>query len=321
MKKSKKWLLGSAAVGTALYAGLCGLIHYEIFHRDATIPGKMFEGNKKTIMGDEPKEQDPRDAWMQAQSFEQLTLCSADGHFLKAYYLAPETQSDRWALCAHGYRSRGKSEFRLMTKYYHDHGFHVLLVDHRASGESEGSYIAFGKKESEDLLLWLDWIRTEKNADAKVVLHGVSMGAATVMLLSDREEILPNVKYIVADCGFTGVTDEFTRVLQSAHIPHRALIFGVNTVNRLISGFSLYDVQPREHVKNALVPILFIHGDADTFVPTDMSLENYAACTSEKSLLLVTGAGHARSYPTDTAAYEDMLDQFAEKYLQTPVQS
>jgi hypothetical protein len=312
--KGKKLLIGSAAAGAA-YAGLSYLIHYEIFHRKATIPSRVFEGNKSKFEG-APLPPDPRDAWLKAQTFEEHTLQSAlDGCTLQGYYLPAETDSDRYVVCSHGYRSRGKSEFRLMTKFYHDKGFNVLLVDHRASGESHGSHITFGKKESDDLLQWIDWVRTELSPTAQIVLHGVSMGAATVLMLSDRKELLPNVRFIVADCGFTSVIDEFRGVLEKAHIPHRVLIAGVDTVNRIASGFSLHTVTPHECVKHAVVPILFVHGKSDTFVPTQMSRENYAACTSEKALLLVDGAAHARSYPTDSAAYEAMLEKFMDKYM------
>ncbi len=312
--KGKKLLIGSAALG-AVYAGVCGLVHYEIFHRNATIPSRVFEGNKSKFEG-APLPPDPRDTWLKAQNFKEFTLQSAlDGCTLQGYFLPAETDSDRYVVCSHGYRSRGKSEFRLMTKFYHDKGFNVLLVDHRASGESKGSHITFGKKESADLLQWIDWVRAEQSPTAQIILHGVSMGAATVLMLSDRKELLPNVKFIVADCGFTSVIDEFRGVLQSAHIPHRVLIAGVDTINRIASGFSLHTVTPIESVKHAVVPILFIHGKSDTFVPTQMSRENYAACTSPKALLLVDGAAHARSYPTDSVAYEAMLEKFMDKYM------
>ncbi len=312
--KAKKLLIGSAAVGAA-YGGLCYLIHYEIFHRNATIPTRAFESNKSKIEGP-PMPPDAREEWLKEQKFEEHVLCSElDGCLLQGYYLPAETDSDRCVVCSHGYRSRGKREFRLMTKFYHDKGYNVLLVDHRASGESDGKRITFGKKESEDLLQWINWVRTEKSATAQIILHGVSMGAATVLMLSNRPEILPNVKFIVSDCAYTSVVDEFTGVLQSGHIPHRALIAGVNAVNRIASGFSLHAVSPIECVKHAVVPILFIHGGSDTFVPTQMSRENYAACTSEKDLLLVDGAAHASSYPTDSAAYEAMLEKFMDKYI------
>ena len=311
--RGKKLLIGSAAAGAA-YAGLSYLIHYEVFHRKATIPTRVFDSNKSKFEGT-PLPPDAREAWLNEQSFEEYTLKSAiDGCTLCGYYLPAETASDRFVVGAHGYRSRGKREFRLMTKFYHDKGFNVLLVDHRASGESGGNRITFGMKESGDLLQWVDWVR-ERCPSAQIILHGVSMGSGTVLMLSDRKELLPNVKFIVADCGYTSVTDEFADVLKSAHIPSRVLIAGVDAINRAVSGFSLRDISPVERVKNAVVPILFIHGKSDTFVPTQMSRENYAACTSEKALLLIDGAAHARSYPTDTAAYEAMVEKFMDKYL------
>ena len=170
-------------------------------------------------------------------------------------------------------------------------------------------------KEKCDVRDWAYYLSRRFGEGTDIFLAGISMGAATVLLLSDREEILPNVKFIVADCAYTGVVDEFRGVLEKAHIPHRALIAGVDAVNRVSSGFSLHAVSPNESVKHAVVPILFIHGNSDTFVPTQMSRENYAACTTEKDLLLVDGAAHASSYPTDSAAYEAKLEKFMDKYV------
>lgn len=311
----KKKILGAAAIGTAAYAGLCALVHYEIFNRNAKIPGMVYQATQPKPDPDKPKTIDPRAQWIKEQDFTEYTLENADGYNLRAFYLPAETQSDKFVLCSHGYRSRGKSEFKLMTKFYHDKGFNVLLVDHRASGDSEGSLITFGKKESADLLLWIDMIKNDINPDAQIVLHGVSMGAASVLMLSDKPEILPNVKYIVSDCAFSSVTDEFRHVLGNAHIPSGALISSVDVVNKICSGFSYTECSPADCVVNAVVPILFIHGGSDDFVPTYMSQMNYENCGSEKDLLIVDGAAHAGSYPTDSASYENKLLEFMEKYL------
>ena len=158
MKKHS--LRKAAAVGTAVYAGVCGLLFYEVFNRNATIPGKIYESkHKKKTSGASQQQEDERLTWMKEQQFTEVTLHNAAGHTLKAFYLPADTESDRYAVCAHGYRCHGRREFRYITKFYHDRGFNVLLVDHRASGESEGAWITFGKKESEDLLLWINWIK------------------------------------------------------------------------------------------------------------------------------------------------------------------
>ncbi|MBQ7547457.1 MAG: alpha/beta hydrolase [Clostridia bacterium] len=315
--KKRNLLLGAAAAGTALYTGLCALLFHEIFHKDATIPGKIFQSSQKKSRDpdEQPKQKDPREVWLHEQDVQDCRIEGVGGHTLTAHYIPAAAESDRWVLCSHGYRSRGMREFRLIAKFYHDAGYHVLMVDHRASGDSEGKFITFGKIESEDLLRWLDWIRTTHNAQARVILHGISMGAATVMMLSDRAEILPNVKFIVADCGYTSVENQFGSVLEGAHIPHRALIGSVSAINRAVSGFPFRDVEPHAHVQHAVVPMLFIHGDADNFVPTRMSIENYEACCTEKALVLINGAAHAESYPTDSATYENAVKQFMDRYM------
>ena len=311
----KKKLIISAAVGAASYAGLCALIHYEIFNRKAKIPSKIYQAMQPKADPDKPKTVDPRAQWLSEQDFIEYRIENDDSQSLYAQFLPAQNKSHIYVLCSHGYRSRGRSEFRLMTKFYHDLGFNVLLVDHRASGDSEGNYITFGKKESAGLLLWIDKIRNEFDADAQIILHGVSMGAASVLMLSDKREILPNVKFIVSDCAFTSVTDEFRHNLKKAHIPSSMLIGSVDIVNRIISGFSYYEDSPSKCVIDACVPILFIHGGSDDFVPTFMSQENYEICSGEKDILIIDGAAHAESYPTDSAAYEEKVKEFISKYL------
>lgn len=315
VKRMKKKLLITLAAGAVSYAGLCSFIHYEVFNRKAKIPTKIYESTLPAPDPDKPRVPDPRSEWLKAQDFKEYSVINEEGRRLSGFYLPSDTPSDKFLIGSHGYRSRGKGEFRLMSKYYHDMGFNILLVDHQAAGESEGGIITFGHRESRDLLLWIDLVRNEINKDAQIVLHGVSMGAASVLMLSDKKEILPNVKYIVADCSFSTVTEEFRHNLVKMHLPSGLIIDSVNIVNKICAGYSFYDESPNDCVKNACVPILFIHGGSDDFVPTYMSRENYEACTSEKDILIVDGADHAGSYPTDSASYEKKLEEFMRKYL------
>ena len=200
----------------------------------------------------------------------------------------------------------------------HDLGFNVFIVDHQAHGDSEGKYIGFGSHESRDGMQWLRFINDTFGSDIQIILHGVSMGCATVTLMSGNPDLPKNVKFTVADCGYTSPWAEFDYQLKNAHVPSSPLLDGANFFNKRIAKYDFKKVDSVESVKHAQVPMLFIHGTKDDFVPTYMVNELYDACSSDKDILLVEGAGHAESYPTDSAAYEAKVRSFIDKYITVP---
>lgn len=310
---SKKTALAiTAAAGAAAHIGFSCLTFYEVFGRNASLPGMINEKQKK-IKGD--GNVDPRVKWMHAQKFKEYFLTNEKGIKLCGYYLPSETPSNKFVLCAHGYRSRGSGEFRFVSKFYHENGFNIFLVDHRASGDSEGNTITFGKYESEDLLRWSNFLIEEFGDEIEIMLHGISMGAATTLLLCGNDKLSDKVKFAVADCSYASVVGQFTDVLKSAKVPSTLLINTVDVINRVVNGFSFRSVKPVDAVKNAQVPILFIHGTKDGFVPVKNVFKLYDACSSEKDMLLVTGAGHSASYRKNTPSYEAKVLEFTKKYM------
>ncbi len=311
--KKRNILFGALGTLGALYTGYNAFLYYEVMAKKAKIPGKIVHSSREKAGIVAIK--DPKEEWTAAQDFKALEIEGIKGEKLRGWYLPAEKESNVYVVCSHGYRSHGRREFRFVSKYYHDKGYNLLLVDHQASGDSGGTFISFGYYESQNILKWLDYIKAEFNPDAEIIMHGVSMGCATVTMLADDERILPNVKFIVADCGFDTMKNQFVHCLKLLKTPVQPLMTTTNWANKLAQNFYYEDVRPIDHVKNAVVPMLFVHGGADTFVPTHMGRELYDACTSEKDLLIVEGASHAASYQTDTEAYDKKLDEFAEKYL------
>ncbi len=262
-----------------------------------------------------PAEPDERGVWFNEQKFEEFEMINDRNYRLRAYLLKSEKPSNVYAFCSHGYRSSGKGEFYLITKYYHDLGYNVFLVDHQASGESDGKYIGFGYYEYRDCLKWLDYMLEVFGSDIQIILHGISMGSATVMMMNG-ENLPENVKFTVADCGYTSAYNQFLHNAKSMHLPKFPVVNFANAFNRRISGYDFKDANPIDAIKKAKLPMLFIHGANDDFVPTYMAGELYEACTSEdKKMLIVEGAAHAESYPTDSAAYEAMINEFIAEYI------
>ena len=254
-----------------------------------------------------------RKAFMMAQAHEDVYQTSFDGLRLHATYfpaLEEYANKRKVAICFHGYTSQGMSDYIGLSDYYLKRGYAMLLPDARAHGESEGEYIGFGCLDRKDALVWINWVIQELGEDVGIVRHGTSMGGATVLMASGLE--LPGqVKGIVSDCAFTSPKEVFTHVLHSMyHLPAFPAIPGADILNRRLAGYGMDECNAKREVAKAKVPILFIHGTKDTFVPYHMCREIYDCCASPKKILEVEGAAHAESYYKDTESYERALDDF-----------
>ncbi len=254
--------------------------------------------------------------WVEDYGYERHFMISDRGEKLVGYLLRAEEESDVYVFAAHGYRSYGKKEFCGVGQYYLERGINLFIVDHVASGESEGTYCTFGSNETKDCLKWLGYMKETFGEDIKIILHGVSMGAATVMMMSGSGRLPDNVKMTVADCGFTSGPDFFAYRVEQVKIPSRGLVKAWNAVNKKRIGFDLNDVKPVEAVKKAEVPMLFIHGEDDGLVPCFMVYELYENCGSEnKDLLVVENADHAQSYMVGGENYKEKLGGFIDAYI------
>ncbi len=316
MKKSTSVILKTACATAAAVGALGFAVFNEVMNRDAKLTEKLSKIFYKQPEPVEPPAEDERRIWFRNQALENFEIINHRGFKLRGYLLPTDKPSDVFVFGSHGYRSCGLGEFECMAKFYHDKGYNLFLVDHQAAGESEGKYIGFGYHEYRDCLQWLGFMKEKFGEDIQIILHGVSMGSATVMLMSGSGELPENVKFVVADCGYTSAYNEFLHNIKGMHIPEFPVMNASNLFNKLISGYDFKDANPLEAVKNATVPIMFVHGGNDDFVPTRMVYELYEVCASEnKEMLIVEGAAHAESYPTDSVAYEAMINKFTEKYI------
>ena len=266
-----------------------------------------------------------RKAFMLAQDHREVSQMSFDNLKLHAtFFPALEEYVDKTemiagkkkaVICFHGYTSKGMSDYIGLSDYYLKRGYAMLLPDARAHGESEGEYIGFGCLDRKDALVWIHWLIQEVGEDVEIVLHGTSMGGATVLMTSGLE--LPaQVKGIVSDCGFTSPKEVFTHVLNSMyHLPAFPVIQGADLINKKLAGYGMDECNAKREVAHAKIPILFIHGSNDTFVPTHMCNEIYDCCASPKKKLIVEGAAHAESSYKDTEKYEQALNEFFDEIM------
>lgn len=253
-----------------------------------------------------------RDA--RAYPYREFSITSYDGLTLRGRYFEQEKGAPI-ELLLHGYRGWAERDLSGGVFRCFGIGHNVLIVDHRACGESEGHITTFGSKESRDCLAWIDLILREIDPNARIILSGVSMGAATVMTVAGMK--LPkNVVGVLADCGYTSTRDIIGKVMHDMGLPPRLLYPFVRLSAILFGGFDPDATSPIASMKKCRLPIIFFHGDADNFVPLSMSVENYNACISEKKeLVTIPGAGHGVAFPDDQEGYMASARAFFDSYL------
>ena len=200
-----------------------------------------------------------------------------------------------------------------MAPYLYKNGYTLVIPDHRGCGESDGKYMGYGTHESKDTFLWLRYAK-ERFSENSIFLLGISMGAATVLMMSNHLEDAA-VKGIIADCPYTSAWDEFSYQMHTSfHLPDFPILHICDLYCRALCGYAFKAASPLESVKCAKKPILFIHGSADDFVPTFMQDILFDACPTEKEKLTVEGAVHARSYYTNPMLYNQTLLTFMDTY-------
>ena len=261
-------------------------------------------------------------AWtkmIRAYPYKDYSIQSFDGLTLRAKFFEYKPGAPI-ELMFHGYKGNAERDLNGGVERCFKLGHSAMLIDHRASGYSDGHVITFGILERRDCLDWVDFAIREFGEDVKLILTGISMGAATVMMAAlprnPREKVTsnplpPQVKYILADCGYTSAKDIISKVMGEMGLPPKLLYPCAKLGARLLGHFNLDETSPLNAVMRAGVPIVFAHGDADDFVPYDMSVALFNLCGApHKKLITVHGAGHGLAFPVGRDEYVDALAEF-----------
>lgn len=252
--------------------------------------------------------------WLLEQSgCSHAILPARDGLMLHAYF--KEQSSHRWAVCVHGYGDDAPGMGYWACRYA-ERGWNILLPDLRGHGGSEGGYVGMGWPDRLDILLWLHWL-LRRDPDAEIILHGVSMGAAAV-LMTTGEPLPLHVRAAVSDCAFTCAEDQFRHVNESRmkpRIPFPLTMSTLRVVARLRAGYDPRKASAIKQVRRSVTPTLFIHGADDHFVPAEMLDALYDAAACPKAKLLIAGAGHTAAAPTSPELYWETVDSFLAPYL------
>ncbi len=279
---------------------------------------KTFLVNNPDLAGAQPAEIPVLEkSWVDEQPFERIEMMSFDGLRLRGYYLQAKQPTRKTVILAHGYSGTAKTNMGSLAQLYHEtFGFNVLMPDNRGHGESEGNYIGFGWHDRLDYLKWIGLVIQRTGQDAQIVLHGISMGGATV-LRTVGEDLPEQVKCVIADCAYTSVFDILSYQAKRMYkLPPYPLVPLVSLVCKLRAGYFIGEASTLKQVSKTTKPILFIHGDEDTFVPTEMVYRLYEVSNGEKELFIVTQAGHGMAYVVDEEGYARKTKDFLLRYVQ-----
>lgn len=232
---------------------------------------------------------------------------------LHSYEVKNKKESKIWIIAVHGYTD--SANFMVNSaKQFLNYGYNVLIPDLRAHGKSEGKYIGMGWLDKDDIQLWIDYL-IATYGEIKIILYGISMGAATVMMTSG-EDLPSNVRMVIEDCGYTSAWEEFTHELKYLFkMPAFPALYNVNFITILRAGYSLKKASSIKQIKKSKIPILFIHGDKDNFVPFYMLDRLYQAATCKKEKLVIKNAGHAEAQWIDPEKYWHTVRKFIKRYI------
>lgn len=244
-----------------------------------------------------------------ATAHQTFTLRSERGSVMQAYlWQAGEKPARTVAFLVHGFRSSAKETVGPFLSCYRSRGIDVFACDLEAAGASEGRYFSYDYFESRACLQWMEFLIDRYGSDVRILLHGFSMGAATVLHLSDR--CPPQVRFLVSDCGYTSGPEILLYQCEGHAAPCSLLC----AMNRLVSGFDLKETDVRPHLCRTDKPVLFVHGTDDPTVPYSMGRELYDLCPTPKAMLTVEGGRHVESIFRAGAAYEAHLDAFLDRF-------
>ncbi len=316
MSKILKSVAATSAVAAGAYIVLGEAMLDAILHKRFTS-----RKNNRRMVSDEllkfygkPEEQIDADSWFVAMQPEDTRLVNSNGNTMHSHIFMQKEYTDKWAVVVHGYTSCPRAQCEQAFHFYKE-GYNVLMPYLISFGLDESKYCTMGYRDKDYLKEWTEYIANLDN-NAKIVVLGVSMGSATTMLLTGENNLVPNIKCAVADCGYSTCWDEFAfKTRSSYHMPIFPFLYAANTASKLHGNFDFKKCAPVKAVAKSKTPTLFIHGEKDDLVPYWMLDKVYNACTAEKQKLSIPDAMHAESCEVHPELYYPALFAFVDKYF------
>ena len=315
--KKKKVLIGSGIVLILLIASLIGGSLYMLdFSLRPVNRGKDMEGSMAYMRQTYPHIVPWIDSLNQCRALRDTFITAPDGIRMHAFYVRAPRPTTHTTVIVHGYTDNAIRMFHIGYLYHHSLGYNILLPDLRYTGLTEGDAIQMGWLDRKDVIQWINTAPYIFGDSIRAVVHGISMGAATTMMVSG-EKLPDYIRCFVKDCENTRVWNQFEKELKGVfHLPAFPLLYVTEWICQLQNGWNFHEASALNQVKKCRKPMLFIHGDKDDFVPTWMVYRLYEAKPQPKALWVVPGVDHAHSYRDYPEEYTGKVRKFVEGYLE-----
>ena len=321
MNRKGMWIgtglaVGSVAVGAVISGAITNhLIRFAIYREPPRIMGKARNRIKQTTAQQEfnLRVTETAQKLKNTAACEKVKIQGRDGISLVGHWY-PASHPKRVIVAMHGWRSNWYKDFGMIADFWHEDGCSILFAEQRGQNQSDGDYMTFGYMERYDCRSWVDFVNKRTEGRYPIYLAGLSMGASTVLMAAGLD--LPaTVRGIMADCGFTSADAIWRHVVKdNLHLSYGIRGYLIDNICQRTLNTHAKNITTVTAMQHANLPVLFIHGSDDRFVPIDMTFENYKACRSPKELLVVPGAGHGQSYFVEQGKYEEAVRAFWGKY-------
>ncbi|WP_415606273.1 alpha/beta hydrolase [Liquorilactobacillus hordei] len=310
MSKKKIWSIVVGILAIVFLAGITGASAY--LYNFAFEPQKPLNSN---IPAKKAKKLSVDKKWLSRVKQTRWNEISARQDLkLSAAYIPAKNETNKTIIVAHGYQENHK-DMASYIRMFHELGYNVLAPDDRGAGQSQGKYIGFGWPDRLDYVKWIKQVIAKNGKNSEIGLFGVSMGGATVMMVSG-EKLPKQVKAIVEDAGYSSIEDELTYELKARfNLPKEPLITTAAWYTNVAAGFNFKEGSSVKQLHKNKLPIYFIHGGKDTFVPTKMVYKNYSAVKGVKKIWVAEKAGHAMTFYDYPQEYQRRVSGFFAKYL------
>ena len=311
-------ILGLCAVGAGAFEGIMYKIFQDTFLRKDPDPAE--ETDPATPLHYRRYHEQKRNALADLEKLptQMLEIRSHDGLCLRGRLYRVKEYNKKVVIAFHGYHASGINDMARFVNMYSRMGCDFLIISQRAHELSDGKYISFGVNEQQDGIGWCRKIIELYGEDVQILIHGLSMGAATVLMMTGNASLPENVKACIADSPYDDFYLEADHVFKdkvASEQVRKAMLVNMNLFTKTLIGFRMEEAAPIQAVRVAKIPVLFIHGTGDDFVPCEMGQRLYEACTAQKEQFLVEGAAHVCSYSEAPEAYEERVSDFCRKYL------
>ncbi len=285
-------------VGGALAAASLGVAAFTAYRLNGPTRRRWIEGYTFT-------------PWELQVPYETVSFRADDGVTIRGWWM-PRADSTAVVVGCSGHRG-AKHELLGIGSCLWRAGNNLLLFDFRGRGESDLAACSLAYHELVDLRAAVEWT-CGRVPNARLGIVGYSMGAAVSILGAARE---PRIAAVVADSPFATMRDVIRHGFRRRGLPAWGLVDLAAAVNRLQYGYAYHAVQPIEMVAAiAPRPLLLIHGDRDSVIPVEHSMELYAAAGEPKELWIVPDAEHCGGYFVDRQHYTERVVAFFRQALE-----